>query len=387
MGDYWTICAADLVTALGDDPAATWNAIMSGACGLRPLKSLAQGDGRTYVAAEIPWLRGSGAPAPGLPADCSPAYALTRRVGRRALAQAGPLLASRTGLVLATTKAGIDDLERQLVAPGPAARSHFLPARLARDLATDLGLGGPVLATSNACASGLVAIAQAARLLTSGSCETMLVIGVDILSRFVLAGFSSLAALSARPCRPFDKLRDGLSLGESAAAIVLRRGPWPTALATIRGWAVTNDATHITAPSRTGLALTQALQKSLSAARLAPQDIGYINAHGTGTVYNDETESLAIYSVFADSPPVSSLKGYIGHTLGAAGVAEAILCTEVLRHGVLPASLGFENLGVSKPIRLLTGHQPAPGVNHVVTIKCGFGGINAAMILSRANHE
>jgi 3-oxoacyl-(acyl-carrier-protein) synthase len=380
MNEYWSICAADVVTAVGDDASATWRAIRSGRCGIRPVTTGLQVAGRAWPAGEIPWLREGGAEAG------SPAYSLAVRVGRRALEQARLASRLRTGLVVATAKAGIDDLERRMAGGLAAGGRHFLPGHLARDVGAALGLGGPVVATSNACASGLVALAEAARLLASGAGEAMLVIGVDLVSQFVLTGFSSLAALSMRPCRPFDAQRDGLSLGEGAAAVVLRRGRWPGAWATIRGWSVTNDATHITAPSRTGAALKQALEQSLRRAGLTAAEVGYVNAHGTGTLYNDETESLAIHAVFGEGTPVSSFKGYIGHTMGAAGVIEAVLCAQALREGLLPASLGLERLGVSKPIGLLRENLAAT-VEHAVTIKCGFGGVNAAMVLSRASDE
>ncbi len=257
---------------------------------------------------------------------------------------------------------------------------------MASDLGDELRMDGPVLAVSNACASGLVAIMEARRILEQGRCARVLVVGVDILSEFVLSGFSCLKALGRGPCRPFDTRRDGLSLGEGAGAILLTRDPGPGALAVIRGWAATNDATHITAPSRTAAGLTSALAHCLEESGLEAGDIDYINAHGTGTVFNDEMEALAIHSTFGPDAPVSSMKGYIGHTLGAAGVIETCLCVMALRDRIIPASMGLRDLGVSSAIRLPVRHLQAPRMKRLVSIKCGFGGMNAAIILSEAGH-
>jgi 3-oxoacyl-[acyl-carrier-protein] synthase-1 len=210
----------------------------------------------------------------------------------------------------------------------------------------------------------------------------MIVVGVDVLADFILSGFSSLKSLSRRPCRPYDKERDGLSLGEGAGAVILAvdKSNLPV-LATIKGWAVTNDANHITGPSRTGEGLKVAMKKALNMAQMTPEQIDYINGHGTGTIYNDEMEAQAIGTVFEKSlPPVTSMKGYFGHTLGAAGTIETGLCLMAMRENTIPACLGFERLGVDKPINVPAEHLKH-NLTNVLTIKCGFGGVNAAVIL------
>ena len=202
--------------------------------------------------------------------------------------------------------------------------------------------------------------------------------------RFVVKGFQSLRSLSTGPCRPFDKSRDGLSLGSGAGAVLLASADNQpaNALASISGWSCTNDATHITAPAKGGAGLQSAVRQALAMAGLQPSDIGYINAHGTGTVFNDEMEAQAYYQVFSPNLPVTaSLKGYIGHTLGAAGVIEAILSVMVLNKKLTPASLGFSELGVGQPLRIPMENTPIPDLRYVLSSKVGFGGINAVMVL------
>ena len=385
MARGYNIWAVDAITALGEGVEETWRRMLNMECGIRPLRRFAQGRYQTDVAAEIaPDIEE--AVRAGAFVGSSRAYALALRTARRTLRQADPR-PGRTGLVLATTKAGVDELEQRAGGADGEGRCHYLPSVMASDLAAELHLDGPVSAVSNACASGLIAVMEAARILDSAPCNHVLVVGVDIVSDFVLAGFSCLKALSPLPCRPFDKGRNGLSLGEGAGAILLTKGRPPQAMAVVRGWAVTNDATHITAPSRTGSGLRAALVNALNSSGLAPGDIDYVNAHGTGTVFNDEMEALAIHSTFGSDVPVSSVKGYLGHTLGAAGVIEMCLCVMALRDRIIPASLGSRDLGISSPIRVAMRHQQVSRMDHVVSIKCGFGGMNAVVILSGTGHD
>jgi 3-oxoacyl-[acyl-carrier-protein] synthase-1 len=256
---------------------------------------------------------------------------------------------------------------------------------LARDLAGALGLAGPTIAVSNACASGLVAIIHAARMVRQKRVRAMLVVGADTLSDFVLGGFSSLRALSSGPCRPYDKDRSGLSLGEGAGALLIAEADAVDAppAALMRGWNISNDANHITGPSRTGEGLKKALRAALEMSGLPPDAIDYVNGHGTGTLYNDEMEAQAFHAVFGDAgAPVTSMKGYFGHTLGAAGVIETALCAMVLRDKTVPASLGFRTPGVGAPIRILDAAKSFEPMRALVTVKSGFGGVNAALVMT-----
>ncbi len=380
MSRRCAIVGMDIIAALGVGAEAVWSEMMRKSCGIRPLTRFPRGKYATDFAAELP------PEAEGM----SGAYALAVGVGRRLLdgsaGAAARARTARTGLVLATTKAEIGEIERLALEPGADVTGRHNPYVLARDVAKELGLAGPVMAVSNACSSGLIAIVQAIRLLRRGAADMMVVIGVDVLADFILAGFSALNALSPRPCRPYDAGRDGLSLGEGAAALLLTLAPRQAdvVLGVVAGWGIANDACHITAPSRTGDGLRAAVTRALAAANLSPGDIHYINGHGTATLYNDAMEAKALYGVFGDGdrmPPLSSLKGYLGHTLGAAGVIETVLCLMAMREKTVPACLGLERLGVERPLNVPREHLPLQRLTRVLSVKCGFGGINAALVL------
>jgi len=322
---------------------------------------------------------------------CEKTFRLSLACAKRAMAQAGESAAWRprqVGLVLSSAKGEMEDF--LAAAAGRASRGHFLLGKLARDLAVELNLAGPVQAVSNACASGLVALAQAGRLLAGGRAKAVLVLGADTMSGFVEEGFASLRALSPLPCRPFDRQRQGLNLGEGAAALLLDTASSDevSPLAYLNGWSVGNDANHMTGPSREGSGLSRVMSETLARAGLAPQAVGLVNAHGTGTEYNDEMEGKAIQTIFGDlRPNVVSFKGYLGHTLGAAGVLEAALCIEALRRRVSPASLGCGDLGISSPLTVPRQNTPLPGLRAVMTLKSGFGGVNAAAVFTRQAHH
>jgi 3-oxoacyl-(acyl-carrier-protein) synthase len=375
------IVAMDLLTALGSGPDACWRGVLRQETGVRPLRRFAHGKYACDVAAEIPSeaLRGRDLDDNGN-ARC---FRFARSVAQTALAQA-PVARSRTGLVLSSVKAEIAELETA-VANGPASGpGHYSAHALAGALASELNLGGPLQAVSDACASGLVAIVQAVRILERGEADAMLVVGADVLSDFVLSGFSCLGALSSQPCRPYDAARDGISLGEAAGALVLVRGGESRlpALATVEGWGLTNDAGHITRPGVTGEGLRDAVRAALRSAELEPAALGFVNGHGTGTTHNDEMEAQALYAAFgAQSPPLFSFKGSIGHTLGAAGVVETALCVKALEDQIVPASLGFRTSGLGRPVPVQATAVRSLRLDHVLTLKCGFGGINAAVIL------
>ncbi|CAN5256037.1 beta-ketoacyl synthase N-terminal-like domain-containing protein [soil metagenome] len=318
---------------------------------------------------------GDGAGAAGLLRERRSARELALELCRRV--HRSP--AKRTALVLATTKGDLAPLTESARDNAPSLAAGSRPGALAAMLALELRIDGPAFAVSNACASGLVAIVSAARLLERGAAERALVIGVDVLSPFIVDGFASLGALDSKPCRPYDSSRAGLSLGEGAGVMLLTRDS-NGAVAAVRGYGLSNDANHITGPSRDGAELAAAIHGALSMSEWAPRDIHCINGHGTGTEYNDEMEAKALGLAFGDAqPPLTSLKGAIGHTLGAAGIVEAAIMLRALRDGVAPGTHGFSERGVSVPVNVSASARTIRDGRNLLAIKSGFGGVNAAV--------
>ncbi|HEY5346027.1 MAG TPA: beta-ketoacyl-[acyl-carrier-protein] synthase family protein [Verrucomicrobiae bacterium] len=319
-----------------------------------------------------------------------PAHRLATEALQQARAEAQIVLSSipvaRIGLVLATTKANIEALERisENRPCSDSARRHLQGNLLAADLATEFGAGGKVQCVSAACVSGLSAIQQAAKIIQRGEADAVFVVGVDHLSAFVMAGFTAFKAIDPNGCRPFDAARCGLSPGEAGAAIVLVRENFsPSSAIKIRGWGTSNDANHLTGPSRDGSGLALAIRAALNSAKLLPTEINYINAHGTGTPYNDAMESMALRAVFGDAcPPFSGVKGMLGHTLGAAGVIETIVCVLALRDNFLPGTPRLNLPADGVPESLVREPRAVEKLNHVLKLNTGFGGINGALILS-----
>ena len=233
---------------------------------------------------------------------------------------------------------------------------------------------------SNACISGVSALVVAKRWIESGRYKRVIVAGGDILSHFITSGFLSFRSVSAHRCRPYDIQRDGLSLGEACGAVLLETQGNANHII-LSGGAISNDANHISGPSRTGDGLALAINQAMEEAGALPEDISFINAHGTATVYNDEMESKAIHLAGLSAVPVNSLKPYFGHTLGASGIIETILCIEQLKEGIYYGTLGYETLGVPMPIIVYSTHQPMP-MKCCIKTASGFGGCNAALVLS-----
>ncbi len=246
-------------------------------------------------------------------------------------------------------------------------------------LINEFGVVNSPLIVSNACISGVIAVNTAADYLLTGKFQHVIVIGIDVLSNFIINGFQSLFALSNEPCRPFDKERKGISLGEACGIIVLSTKKSDHSVRYCGG-ASSNDANHISGPSRTGEGLVRAIQKTFERAEISAEEIQFISAHGTGTLYNDEMEAIAFERLGMSTIPVNSLKGYFGHTLGAAGVIEIIVCLLSMQHQVLFPSLGFSEQGTSAEMNIVESFSSTQ-VNTVLKTASGFGGGNAALIL------
>jgi 3-oxoacyl-(acyl-carrier-protein) synthase len=382
-------CGAVTALGLGIEPLAS--ALRSNRSGLG---CRARWEGRGYQSTVCGWV--SEAVMAALRSDHQTqeearAFLLARAALRQAALELETLSRSvpsvRQGLVLSTTKADIEALERAVGGqPGSAgALRHLQPAWLAKDLAGAMDVDGPVQCVSAACISGLLAIHQAAAMIRRGEADLVYVAGVDLVSHFVLAGFSSLKSLEPNGCRPFDARRAGLSLGEGAGALALARQELaPPGSVWVRGGGASNDANHLTGPSRDGSGLALAIRRALGQAGLPADSVDYINAHGTGTPYNDAMEAHALRAVFdRNVPPFSSSKGMLGHTLGAAGVLETILCVLALREGLLPGTPRLAERDPIVPESLIVEPRLASGLRRVLKLNCGFGGTNAALLLER----
>lgn len=290
---------------------------------------------------------------------------------------------SRTLYILSTTKGNIELLNTSVKNPERLALHTT-----AKWLSGEAGLKN-FLVVSNACISGVLAIIVAKRFLDSSKYDHVVVVGADVLSKFVISGFESLHALSSEPCRPFDAERKGINLGEAAAAIVLSSKPNElgiTASIKITGAGLSNDANHISGPSRTGMELALAVRQALHEAEKSSTEIDFISAHGTATVFNDEMEAKAFHSLGMDNIPLSSLKGYFGHTLGAAGVVETIMSMHSLLNNEILASKGFDKLGVSQSINVCKELIGKPLTTCLKTAS-GFGGCNTAIILEKDSYS
>jgi 3-oxoacyl-[acyl-carrier-protein] synthase I len=288
-----------------------------------------------------------------------------------------------TQLIFATAKGNISHLVQ--ANPYTDNLDLYQMETSIRKISRSFGFTRDPLVISNACISGLLAVVQGWAMLQCGEAEQVVVVAADEISAFILSGFHVLQALSDGPCKPFDAQRQGINLGEGAAAIVLVRcdhPPFPGAIEMEAG-AVTNDANHISGPSRTGAELAMAMKRSLRASGRRPEDIDFVSLHGTGTLYNDEMEARAMELAGMEAVPALSLKGNFGHTLGASGLIEAILSAESLRQNQVLPTLGYEESGVSVPVRIVQESIFKPLVSCLKTAS-GFGGCNAAAVFSKS---
>lgn len=387
-----TGCGA--VSPFGVGVPALWAGLLAGRSALGPIRGFDAGGAR---AGEVP--------------DFDPERVLGRdtaarldRVTQFALAAAREALGearldldrvdrSRTGVILGTTlgaKRIGEDYRRARHARGDfAARRllHFPYYAIANRLARELEVRGPVISPSIACASGTQAVGLALELIRRGQGDVFIVGGAEALCEFVVAGFNCLRATTRGVVRPFDARRDGLLLGEGAALLIVeslaharQRGVEPDV--EICGTALSGDAVHMTAPARDGAGAARAMRAALADAGLSPGDVDFVSAHGTGTVYNDAMEIAAIAAVFGEAAarlPVNSIKGAIGHTLGAAGSFEAIMCARVLREGVIPPTAKCEQLEADCPLDVVLGEPRRAPVRVALSTSSAFAGNNAAI--------
>ena len=395
------ITGAGIVTALGLGWKPNAEGFRAGRPAFRPVSLFDVSRQRVKTAAEVE-----------LPEALPPTSLSRRQVGRldragkmlllaanEAWQQAGWKPAVNLPLVLGTTAGGMslgEDYFRQAVqSPArhrrqPTRAIHYQPQVQARMVLDALGFGGPITIISNACASGSNAIGQAWSLIRCGQAERALAGGYDARSLLVFAGFDALQALSPTVCRPFDARRDGLALGEGAALVALEtlehaQRRKATILGELIGYGTTIDQHHLTQPQPEGNAALTAMNLACDAARVGPQEVDYINAHGTGTVLNDSAEAFAISrwaGPRAATLPVSSTKASVGHLLGAAGAVEAVICLMALREQWLPVQAAFATPDPACNFPIVR-HPRDARVNVALSNSFGFGGVNATLILRR----
>lgn len=290
-------------------------------------------------------------------------------------------LPSDTEVVIATTKGAVDELGKGV----SSQNIPYQPWNIANEISLFLGIKGRNYTVSGACASGTLAVINAAQLVMTHRAEAVIAVGLDIISNFVQAGFASLQALSRESCRPFDSRRNGLNTGEAIGTMLVLSQKKAKALkinpiATVKGMAVSCDAVHITAPCRNGSGLIRTISQTLKNSDFELP--GAINAHGTGTVYNDMMEIKAFRECWPKKiPPVHSVKGATGHCLGASGIVEAVVALKSLKSGYIPPTIGFTKSGEED--LQISGENPLPLLNSsILSCNSGFGGINAAMLFT-----
>ena len=357
------VLADNIISPLGDTSEDNYQAVKAGKSAIRAYAPMTDG---------IP----DGFMASLMSADFED---LVFRSAGKAIGASGIHVADdRSVFILSSTKGAIEGL-------GKGADENLYLGETAQRIATRLGFTTRPVVVCNACISGSAAMILASRLLQLGTYDHVVVCGADCPQRFIISGFQSLNAMSAESCRPFDIERQGLNLGEAAATVVLSSrlpsGEQATNKSDKRVWTIghgciKNDAFHISAPSKTADGLLEALQQTMES--VGKDDLAFINAHGTATLFNDQMESIAIQRAALSDVPVNALKGYTGHSLGAAGVFETILCMKSIDDHTVLGTRGYEEMGVSGKVILSAEHSSTHKTGFIKMLS-GFGGCNATL--------
>ena len=386
MKEIW-VTQASIVTALGNDLDEIWSNLLAGKSGIRQICRFNTENYVSDYAALIEDLETS--------SDKSLIYSLLDRL----LMGFGPV-PEDAFLITASTKAGIDSLEkicrREVADQSVKDVWNFIqleslfPSEILASIARHFNLGRAGINISAACASSTIAIARGASLIASGFFDVVLICCFDLVTEFVHAGFSALKALSPEPCQPFDRQRKGLTLGEGGALILLmskeraQKENLPC-LGKITGWGTGSDAYHLTAPIPDGTGLVKGVRQALQKAGISSEDIGAVNAHGTGTIYNDQMELAAFKRIFGFKKiPVHSVKGALGHTLGAAGGIEMLLGLKALSDQLALPTVGCNNPETGAEGMVSSVSVPIDS-SYLLSTNSGFGGINAALVLKRGS--
>ncbi|MEJ5103512.1 beta-ketoacyl synthase N-terminal-like domain-containing protein [Chryseobacterium sp. MYb328] len=288
-------------------------------------------------------------------------------------------ISEETAFILSTTKGNISLLKNQTELPEGVYLSQ-----LAQKIADFFGFKTEPIVVSNACVSGVMAVAVARNMIQAGKYRDAFVIAGDEISEFVISGFNSFQAIGSEPCKPYDKNRNGINIGEAAAAVYITADPSENENFRFKvlGDSAINDANHISGPSRTGDGLYGSIRNAMMEANVSAEQIDFISAHGTATVYNDEMESIAFSRMNLQNVPLNSMKGFYGHCLGASGLLESIISMESALHNTLIPSKNFEEMGVSEPLNIIRENQSAT-VKYILKTASGFGGCNAAIVLEK----
>ncbi len=287
-------------------------------------------------------------------------------------------LKDKCGLIISSTKGNITALENEDIS------AYFL-SNLAQKIGKALKIKSQPIVLSNACVSGIMAISVAKRLIQSGAYNHFIVIGADLFSKFVFSGFQSFQAISKKPCKPYDKSRDGITLGEAAAVAFITKDKEKIKNKTyfeIIGDSSINDANHISGPSRTGEGLFQSIENAKKEADISAEKVACISSHGTATLYNDEMEAQAFTRAKLQEKPVFSLKGRFGHTLGAAGLLETVITLKFAEENLIPPSFNYEKHGLTLPLNISSTFQEKE-MDIILKTASGFGGSNTAVLFKK----
>jgi 3-oxoacyl-[acyl-carrier-protein] synthase II len=385
-----------VVSPYGTGAKTFWTGLAHGTCAIRPLTAIDTAGFRSRIGAEIPAevLASLGPSRRRARAD-----RLALAAAREALSDADISPGDRAcaGLFIGAVGGGMFEAEEwyweetRTGRPSPriGALRSVLPSTHAETLSFRLGLRGPKETVVMACASGAASLALGLDLIRSGATPLALCGGVDALTRVCFMGFNALRLLDLEPCRPFDRDRKGMSIGEAAAFVVLEdadhcRERGGRVYAELLGAGMTTDAHHVTSPEPGGEGMVRAIEEALTAAGRAPDDIGYVNAHGTGTPQNDRVEALALARVFGPGRVlVSSTKSLVGHTMAAAGSVEAVASVLALQHGLVPPTANLRATDPDVPFDCVPETARVVELDAVLSNSFGFGGQNVSLVFGR----
>lgn len=368
--------ACDMVTPYGWGINPCWEGLLSGVTAIRRIDRFSTTNLQTQNAATVPGLK------------VGRNESIIMQMITPLLTKIAHKIPHETFVILATTTGEIEILQWSILNRKPEAKKS-LPGYLLGKIISLAGTCGGGMVVSAACASSSAAVSKAASMIRNRELDCVLVVACDCVSEFVTAGFSSLMALDSDKAKPFDKNRRGLSLGEAAGLMLIMSEERAarekrSVIGEIAGWGLTNDANHITGPSKDGSGLSNAVYNSLRSADLSENEIGSISAHGTGTIYNDSMEIRAIRKVFGKRPlPVYSVKGGTGHTLGAAGLLEIIIAFESLNRLVVPPTVNLRDTDREAEGWVSSGPQSFKSPVTLST-NSGFGGVNSALVLKKS---